>query len=86
MKFPTIQVNSLFLALILAGIQVYILVEMNGKLGSHIDNGNLAALALVFAPTAAIAYTLRNFALLPNRCPKCKHKVGTPYNPDEEDE
>ena len=86
MKFPTIQINSLVLAFLLAGIQVYILYEMNGRLGAHIDSANFAALAVVFSPMAAIAYTLRNFSTLPNRCPKCKHKVGTPYNPDDEEQ
>ena len=63
MKFTTIQVNLLILALILAALQVGILyiLEFNGGDGVIADavrNKDATIVALIFAPTTALTIAL----------------------------
>ena len=74
-KFTRVQINSWFLAIILAGLQAYLIysVEQNGGISTLLQ-GDIENVALVFAPTAALAWTLRTLAAqVDEPCAMCVH-------------
>ena len=60
MRFTTVQTNLLILALILVGLQGVILYFVNGELSQMLRDNEFDALGLVFSPTAAIVWALKN--------------------------
>lgn len=59
MKYTTIQSNMVILAVVLAVIQTFILILMNGELAEIIRDKDLAVLGIVFSPTAGIVWSLK---------------------------
>ena len=62
MKFTTVQINLLALALICAVMQGGILWQMNGVLPQLIQDKDLGALALILSPMAGVVWSLRRMA------------------------
>ena len=65
MKYTTPQTNMLFLASVLAILQVFILIIMNGELAELIKSdskNDLLTLATIFSPTSAIVWCVKKSA------------------------
>ena len=60
MRFTTVQTNLLILAVILTAIQGVILYFVNGQLGDMLQANEFDGLAVVFAPTYAVIWALKN--------------------------
>lgn len=56
-----IQTNAMGVGMFLAGLQVYILYELNGKLYSLLTTADATTIATVFAPTIALVWMSRSF-------------------------
>ena len=53
------KLKPLILSALLAGLQITILLIMNGELASIVASKDLAALGLIFSPTAGIIWALK---------------------------
>ena len=62
MRFTTVQINALIMSVVMLALQIAILWFLNGELKTVILDKDLGVLALIFAPTAALAFTLRTLA------------------------
>lgn len=60
MRITTIQINLLVLALVLTGLQAVILYFVNGELVKLLNQNEFDQLAVIFAPTYAIIWALKN--------------------------
>ena len=62
MKYTTPQTNMLFLASVLAILQVFIIIIMNGELAELIKSdskNDLLTLGTIFSPTGGIVWALK---------------------------
>ena len=69
MRFTKVHLNALLVAAALVGIQIFVLIEVNGSVGAMLtgDCGpNIPALAIIFAPTGALCWIARFFASAPD--------------------
>ena len=59
-----IETNAIIVSLVLVGLQVFILWELNGKLAAILTSAcpNPLVIGTVFAPTIALVVTLKSFA------------------------
>ena len=53
--------NALIIAVLLTGLQGFILWVMNGEMKTLITNKELDVLALIMSPTGALVWTLKAF-------------------------
>ena len=76
MRITTLHINSLILAIMLVGLQCYMIwsIEQNGGV-SELLKDDIETIALFFSPTAALAFTLRQFAgKTDDECVMCAHR------------
>jgi len=59
-----IETNAIIVTLVLVGLQVFILWQLNGQLANILTNGcpNPLVIGTVFGPTIALIVTLKAFA------------------------
>ena len=62
MRMTILQVNLLILAGLLTVLQVVIIYFLNGHLPDMVLEKDIGALAIVFAPTAGIVWSLKQLA------------------------
>ena len=75
-RFTRVQINSWFLAILLAALQIYMIwsIEQNGGVSALLQD-DLETVALFFGPTAALAWSLRTIAgQVDEHCPLCTHE------------
>ena len=65
MKISQLHPNMLLLAILLTGVQIFILWRMNGHIAQLFLNGheNLVSIAAIFSPTATISMVFKHFGM-----------------------